>query len=153
MDSQAIPHALHCVWGGDQCCVICFCSPFILCVHVAQLLVDRAISYPPELGNMVSLCSKTLQFNTKDKKYLLSVCSLIAASILPSQEVKIGLWGDLGVVQKAEHQLKLQGGLFKTPSVSSSSFCEITGYERCFKRVSWQLNSPDVSCLHCWNSA
>ncbi len=50
----------HCVWCGDQCCVAVWLFPpssmYLLCSLIAQLLVDRTSSYPPELGNtMVSL--------------------------------------------------------------------------------------------------
>lgn len=85
VDSQAIPHALHCVWCADQCCVICFFPLYPLCSHIAQLLVDRVISYPPELGNtMVSLCSVTLLFNTKDKK-VSAICPQFNSSLHSSE--------------------------------------------------------------------
>lgn len=107
-----------------------------LCSHIAQLLVDRAISYPPELGNtMVSLCSKTLPFNTKDKK-VSAICPQFNSS-LHSSESGSQNWS-LGRFRSGpENRTPTEAPrrAFQNPSVSSSSFCEITGYERCFKRL------------------
>lgn len=86
--------AFYLMWGSVLCCCVIFfflSSLYPLCSQIAQLLVDRAISYPPELGNtMVSLCSKTLQFNTKDKK--VSAICLQCNSSLHSSESESQDW-------------------------------------------------------------
>lgn len=85
------PYLMLCIVSdvGISVVLLCNCffpssSMYLLCSLIAQLLVDRTISYPPELGNtMVSLCSETLRFKPEGEKS--TICPQCESSLRSSE--------------------------------------------------------------------